>query len=527
MIASAFMYSNSVYMVLFTCATLSQIQQQIDRFSQDARSQKLPSSLLDGGTEEAPAPWTLPRGGEKVRHWVILPQYEEDAEVVAMAMKSISHSELAKDAIGIVLAMEEREHCACEKAQKLKVRFEKDFADILITYHPRNLPNDPPGKASNLKWAFEKLEAHLASSDNLNRVMLTVADADSEFHKAYFELLTEQYLKMPPSLRNLRIFQAPVFHFKNYHRQPGPVVVGTLFTAMSELSVAADPNSVRFPYSTYSLSFELVKRVGGWDAEWIAEDWHMGIKCFLMTVGICKVESVNLPILNYTPEDSTYISTINARWSQAKRHALGFSDISYYFMMLPLIFGYAVSKADMPGGSRRSPSNVHLRAFWGLVFNGIAMIIRLVNVHVVIGIMVLYYFLNLVLRFVMCQLIIPGDRIWLLFDRTMFLGNSVVGASFFFSTAVTLLSMWVYRLVGHRVEDKKDAPFYYRFTFLHILYCLGCFTVFGGVYFFAIAAAVWRAAYKMLTNPVFEYEVAPKPKPEKCADTEDGAATSS
>merc|ERR1711874_33377 len=107
---------------------------------------------------------------------------------------------------------------------------------------------------------------------------------------------------------------------------------------MSELAVLSDPNAIRFPYSTYSLSLQLAIRVGGWDADWIAEDWHMGIKCFLMTLGQSRIQPIFLPTINYMPEDKTWLSTLHARWSQAKRHALGFSDMSYYFMMLPLLF---------------------------------------------------------------------------------------------------------------------------------------------------------------------------------------------
>merc|ERR1719174_2738137 len=115
-------------------------------------------------------------------------------------------------------------------------------------------------------------------------------------------------------------------------------MVGSMFTAIQELALAGDPNSVRFPYSTYTLSLELAQRVGGWDAEWIAEDWHMGIKCFLLTLGRSQVKPVALPTLNYSPEAETWLGTCHARFVQAKRHALGFSDLSYYFMMLPLIF---------------------------------------------------------------------------------------------------------------------------------------------------------------------------------------------
>lgn len=207
-----------------------------------------------------------------------------------------------------------------------------DAQDIKAFYHPKDLPNDPPGKASNVAYAFKQLCAEAGKSD-ISNVVLTIADADSEFGAGYFESLSCQFAS---TKSRFKIWQSPVFHMKNYHRQPAPVVVGTMFTSMrlgqhfnfhpgrwntpfnfifthpdtylngtepfqkiwrrlspfalhgpalppccpsrQELSGLTDPNAVRFPYSTYSLPMTLARDVGGWDVDWIAEDYHMGIK---------------------------------------------------------------------------------------------------------------------------------------------------------------------------------------------------------------------------------------------------------
>jgi hypothetical protein len=150
-----------------------------------------------------------------------------------------------------------------------------------------------------------------------------------------------------------------------------------MFTSMIELSFMADPNGIRFPFSSYSIPFELATMVGGWDPECIAEDWHMGIKCFLFSLGRAEVRPVMIPTLNYSPEGAGWFGTCSARWLQAKRHALGFSDLSYFFMMLPLIFLYTVSEKNRHGAT--------MADFWYLVFKGLAYIVRLVNTHAIIG----------------------------------------------------------------------------------------------------------------------------------------------
>lgn len=103
---------------------------------------------------------------------------------------------------------------------------QKRAEDMKAFIHPKDLPNDPPGKASNVAYAFKQLFAAVSDCEN---VVLTIADADSEFGPGYFESVSCQFAS---SQSRYTIWQSPVFHMKNYHRQPAPVVVGTMFTSM-------------------------------------------------------------------------------------------------------------------------------------------------------------------------------------------------------------------------------------------------------------------------------------------------------
>merc|ERR1719401_986978 len=143
---------------------------------------------------------------------------------------------------------------------------------------------------------------------------------------------------------------------------------------MMELSSLSDPNAVPMPYSTYSLSLNLARRVGGWDPDWIAEDNHMGIKCFLFTMGQVRTYPLLLPTVNYTPEDErSWLGTVVARWQQARRHALGLSDVSYFLAMLPLICCHAVASTN------KEKNNVSLRRFVRMAGCGVCLLIRVIN----------------------------------------------------------------------------------------------------------------------------------------------------
>merc|ERR1719420_2612947 len=153
----------------------------------------------------------------------------------------------------------------------------------------------------------------------------------------------------------------------------------------------------------------LAMEVGGWDAEWIAEDWHMGIKCFLLTLGRTSVQPVLLPTINYSPEANSWMETIHARYAQAKRHALGLSDLAYYFMMLPLIFVRLSSDRQNGAG---------LADFWSLTIRGLPYLVKLVNTHIIIGIMATYAVLDAILKKVM--VVFLDHSITGIFERTFF-----------------------------------------------------------------------------------------------------------
>jgi len=224
----------------------------------------------------------------------------------------------------------------------------------------------------------------------------------------------------------------------------------------------------------------------------------MGIKCFLLTLGRTVVEPVLLPTVNYTPEEDTWLATVWARWAQAKRHALGFSDMAYYFMMLPLIFGHTVSEKS--GGQS-------LQAFWSMTTYGVTLVIRLINIHVVIGILYTYGACTSVLKMAMNVLLSDDRKVFFLFTRTNFCPQLLMASSLFCTIFVAGLFISVYRIMLDRIEGKGftgSSLLHWVRNALAILVC-------GPLYFFGLGYCIWRAALSVAFSRSFEYEVAPKP----------------
>jgi len=268
-----------------------------------------------------------------VQHVVMIPSYKTPDDILIETIQVMEKFEGAKTNLAVVLAFEEREPGIEKKAEEMREKFKDRFWFVLTTFHPPNLPGHVPGKSSNECWAFQQLRRELKDKYGINdydhRVCITVIDDDSELHENYFEALTYHFLTAPEHRRYCCTWQPPICHFKNYLRQPVLVRVSSLFATLNELANLANPADCHVNYSSYSLSLRLASSVGGWDPEFLAEDWHMFAKCSLMTGGRVRCIPIFLPLLNYTPEEETYWGTLVSRWVQAKRHALGVSELVY------------------------------------------------------------------------------------------------------------------------------------------------------------------------------------------------------
>jgi len=441
---------------------------------------------------------------EDVSHFVVLPNYKEDIDILREAIDTLAISTVARTQMGVVLAMEAREAGVQAKAEELLEEYRLKFKYVMATYHPPGLPNEMPGKASNTRWAAQRLWAFLdAEGVDQDRVIVTVADADSDFHPVYFEALTYNVCCTASlAARENSIWQAPIMHYKNFHSQPVVVKLASLFVSQHELANLADDTATPLPYSTYSITSNLAKKVGGWDPDWISEDWHMFLKCFLHTKGAVSVVPVMLPIINYTPEADTWWGTVWARWTQAKRHALGVAEMVYFLSNLPA----AYAKTDGLGGA------------WFLFYRGLPIIYKMFAIHIVMSTYWLFSSAN-------------GPLLWWVWHHPeedelgswrefwiwLNVLNGVLCVVLFLG--LNVLSVTLYNGIKDRIVPVPDGAFppqwFYNNLVTHYLYMLvGC-TLMAPVMNTAGGVAEWLAAFKTAKSHKFEYEVALKPKAAK------------
>lgn len=308
-----------------------------------------------------------------VTNIVVYPNYKEDEEMLAETLRSLSETTGSKHFI-VVLAMEEREGpSAVEKALRLECRFAEDFLRIFSTYHPANLEEihldgssnaEVAGKASNLKWAVSKVYEYVLQNPeiDINRVVLTVSDADVLFHPAYFQWIATEYLAMqesPGEQHKWTLWQAPQLPFRNYYESPAPSRIWGYISSVYEFGGVSSLYVLgqHMVFSAYSVSLRLAVDGNLWDGDVIAEDHHAYLKAFFYST-LCsstgellgntgdstlgqgcrpqlRVRPVMLPAKSTSVVSAEgYWQSCVERWHQATRHCQGVSELSYSVLVL-------------------------------------------------------------------------------------------------------------------------------------------------------------------------------------------------
>mmetsp|Transcript_43608 Transcript_43608/g.79463 ORF Transcript_43608/g.79463 Transcript_43608/m.79463 type:complete len:743 (+) Transcript_43608:55-2283(+) len=327
----------------------------------------------------------------KVMHFVIIPNYKEDEDMLIETLENIARSPIAKECIRVVLGMEARESGAREKAERLvKLAQEKEwFADIFPAFHPKGLPGELAGKSSNTQWAYREAVAKYAAelqTWNPAKVFISVGDADTLWHPQYFDALSYQGLTMAAEKAEWTIFQPPMLLFRNLFAVPGFTRLSGLGTLLFELS-GLSGGGMHFCFSSYSMTLALAshKKIAGWDPDVVAEDHHMFCKCFFASLWEAAqvrefgpqgrqiepkvtLQPVYLPAEGYLVESSDgYFQSCYARFVQARRHAQGMAELGYALLQyLRLLFSV---------GGRALSLMCHVK-IWGIF-------IKMITVHIV------------------------------------------------------------------------------------------------------------------------------------------------
>jgi hypothetical protein len=296
---------------------------------------------------------------EDIRHVVLIPTYKESVAKLAATLSKLAESDVARQQIFVLLAMEEAEPGCRRKALQLYREFGESFAGMFATFHPANIPDEVRGKSSNEAWAARHIERRLVEEMgyDIDHLTITSCDADTLFHPHYFGCLTCKFATHPQRYR--RFWQGPVLLYNNIWDVPAPLRVPNGLGGLNHLARLARKHRVLFPQSTYSLSLRMAREVGYWDVDVVPEDWHMFLKSFFELGGEVDVEPIFLPVGNDGVRSESYLKTFFAHYQQARRHAWGASDVPYAIRRL-----FAHPEIPLPRRLRRTWSLFENHVLW-------------------------------------------------------------------------------------------------------------------------------------------------------------------
>jgi len=266
---------------------------------------------------------------EAVHHVVIIPNYREDAETLRRTLDHLARQRDAATSINIVLAMEVGEEGALHKGEAMRAEYADRFEHFLVATHPKGLHGEMQCKSANQAWAARWARRVMVDElgYNIDHLVITTMDSDTLWHPNYFEALRALFALDPR--RYATFWQAPIRYHGNVWTINPLMRILHAYSSAWELAYLAAPWWQALPMSSYSMSLRLLDSIGYWDADVIADEWHMYIKSYFQRDGDIRLQPILLPFYASATTGDTLLQAIKERYLQTLRHAWGAKEIGY------------------------------------------------------------------------------------------------------------------------------------------------------------------------------------------------------
>lgn len=279
-------------------------------------------------------------GYARLRHLVFLPTSKEGPNVVRETLESLLACREPADRLLIVLAGEARYEAGFREIETdVLPAFEGKFGALLTTLHPVGLPDEIPGKGSNLNWSANQVVPQIIQMGfDPKDVIVSSFDVDTIVHPQYFSCLSWHYLTVPEPTRSS--YQPVALYNNNLWESPAAVRIamfGTTFWLMTEL---ARPEGM-MTFSSHSMSLRMLMDVGYWQKDIVSEDSRIFLQGLVHYSGRYRVTPIHLPVSMDTVMAGNYVRALGALYKQLRRWAWGVENFPY------MVEAFA-KKKDMP-----------------------------------------------------------------------------------------------------------------------------------------------------------------------------------
>lgn len=259
--------------------------------------------------------------------------YGEPIELLRETLRKLAEHEWSKDYL-VVLAFEERGDNG-KNSVILTEEFGKVFRQIVSTFHPRDIPGEFHGKATNCDWGARQLasmcrkgELTGISKDGSN-LILSCIDADSCFP---FEMIQEMDMKVSTRKDPSKCFMLYPTVVKSEAETSELLIWADTTEHLCQLPVYTI-HPIPHGISAFGFSLKgLIDHIQYWGTgfEAAADDEYVTYRAWLGMNESGKYDPVIMDRPFYSsPLNSDFLSGLSARGVQHSRHCWGMQNVPF------------------------------------------------------------------------------------------------------------------------------------------------------------------------------------------------------
>jgi cellulose synthase/poly-beta-1,6-N-acetylglucosamine synthase-like glycosyltransferase len=276
---------------------------------------------------------------DHVWHMILLPFYNEDQELVEKSLESLLRSKYDKSKMIVVLATEERAGKTAESLSHImRKKYGSFFGHFIVTCHPANIPEEMPGKGSNIAYAAEEARRIVLNKNHIkySDVVVSAFDIDTVIYQQYFECLTWNFLTADDPFKSS--FQPVPFYNNNIWHAPALSRVVAFSGTFWQMIQQERPERLS-TFSSHSICFKTLFEIGYWQKNMVSEDSRIFWNAYLANNGNYQVIPLTYPVSMDANLDKSVWQTIKNIYKQQRRWAWGVENMPY------VLFGFIKNNA--------------------------------------------------------------------------------------------------------------------------------------------------------------------------------------
>ncbi len=275
---------------------------------------------------------------DRIWQLVILPTSKENYEVVRDSFSALKNCHWPKEKMMVVLACEERyREIGSNIASKIKDEFGNIFPNFLVTFHPKDLEGEIPGKGGNETWAAREAKKIFIDPGTIpyKDVIVSSFDIDTQIYPYYFEILTWNFLTAKNPLRSS--FQPVPVYNNNVWAVPALSRVVASSGTFWQMMQQERPERLT-TFSSHSMSLVTLLDLDFWQTNIVSEDSRIFWNSLLFYDGDYESVPLSYPVSMDANLAPTLWQTIKNVYKQQRRWAWGVENFPY------VMFGFLKNK---------------------------------------------------------------------------------------------------------------------------------------------------------------------------------------